>query len=419
MSKSHINVWAEAQKRLDTAASFLNLDQRIHAILREPKRFIEVTLPVTMDNGSVHMFKGYRCQHCDAIGPTKGGIRFHPGVTAEEVKALALWMTLKCAVVGLPYGGAKGGVVCEPQELSESELERVSRAYIRALAQFIGADKDIPAPGVSTNPQVMAWMCDEFNTITGRSEPAMITGKPLSIGGSRGRGEATGRGVAIIAREAARELGLDLAGATVAVQGYGNVGAAAAKFMQQLGCRVVAVSDVHGGIYAPQGLDLAAVDEHVQRTGGVAGTPGTTGLTNRQLLTLPCTILVPAALEDQITAEVAPRLQCRLVVEGANGPTTPAADQILAERKILVVPDILANAGGVTVSYFEWVQNLSNYYWSEEEVNQRLESMLVKAFREVWDMYQDHPVDMRTASYMTALSRIAAAVKAKGWVSQG
>lgn len=419
MKQLSTNVWLEAQKRLDKAAACLGLDPRVHAILREPKRFVEVTMPVNMDDGSVRLFKGYRCQHCDAVGPTKGGIRFHPGVTAEEVKALALWMTFKCAVVGLPYGGAKGGVMCEPQELSASELERLSRAYIRALAQFIGADKDIPAPDVNTNPQVMAWMCDEFSSITGRSEPAVITGKPLSIGGSRGRGEATGRGVAIIAREALRELGLDAAAATVAVQGYGNVGASAAKFLQRLGCRVVAVGDVHGGIYAPQGLDLAAVDEQVRRTGGVAGTPGTSGLTNRELLTLPCTILVPAALEDQITAEVAPQLRCHLVVEGANGPTTPEADQILAQRNILVVPDILANAGGVTVSYFEWVQNLSHYYWSEEEVNKRLESMLVKAFREVWDIHQDHLVDMRTAGYMTALSRIAAAVQVKGWVSRG
>ncbi|SDF64187.1 Glu/Leu/Phe/Val family dehydrogenase [Sporolituus thermophilus] len=414
--KQHLNPLEVAQQQLETAANHLKLDPRIHAILREPKRFFEVSIPVRMDDGSVRVFKGYRSQHCDAIGPTKGGIRFHPDVTPDEVKALSIWMTFKCGVIGLPYGGGKGGVVCNPQELSQDELERLSRGYIRAIAQFVGADKDIPAPDVNTNPQIMAWMVDEYNEIKGHSEPGMITGKPIIIGGSLGRGAATGRGVSIATREAAKKVGLDLKGAKVAVQGYGNVGSHAAKFLHEMGCKIVAVSDVKGGIYAENGLDLAAVDAQLKQTGSVVGTPGTVAVTNKELLELPCDILVPAALENQITAENAANLKCKIVVEGANGPTTPEADKILADRGVLVVPDIFANAGGVTVSYFEWVQNLSNFYWTEEEVNERLERMMVKAFNEIWDMYQKHPVDMRTASYMVSINRIAEAIRAKGWV---
>lgn len=405
-----------AQQQLDAAASYLKLDSRIHNILKEPKRVLEVAIPVKMDDGSVKVFKGYRSQHCDVVGPTKGGIRFHPDVTMDEVKALSIWMTFKCGVVGLPYGGGKGGVVCNPQELSKGELERLSRGYIRAISQFVGADKDIPAPDVNTNPQIIAWMSDEYNNIKGHNEPGMITGKPISIGGSLGRTAATGRGVAFATREAVSKLGMTMANATVAVQGYGNVGSYAAKILAEMGCKIVAVSDVKGGIYNPDGLNVEALDLYLKQTGSVVGFSGTTALTNKELLETKCDILVPCALENQITAENAHKINCKIVTEGANGPTNPEADAILKQRGILVIPDILANAGGVTVSYFEWVQNLSNFYWTEKEVNERLENMMVRAFEDVWEMYKAHDVDMRMAAYMVSINRIAEAAKAKGWV---
>lgn len=413
MSKKQLTALEVVHQQLDMAGSYLKLESSILSILKEPKRVIEVTIPVRMDDGSIRIFKGYRSLHCNDIGPAKGGIRFHPDVTLDEVKALSIWMTFKCGVMGLPYGGGKGGVICNPQELSKGELERLSRGYIRAIAEFVGADKDIPAPDVNTNAQIMAWMIDEFNTIKGHNEPGMITGKPVILGGSLGRAEATGRGVAFATREAAKKAGINLAGAKVVVQGYGNVGSNGARIISQLGCKIIAVSDVHGGIYNENGLDLASVDAQLKETGSIVGTQGTKSVSNQDLLEIPCDILVPAALENQITADNAPRLQCKIVVEAANGPTTPDADKILSERKILVVPDILANAGGVTVSYFEWVQNLSNFYWSEEEVNDRLEKMMVNAFNAIWSMYQQHPVDMRTAAYLVSINRVAQAIKAK------
>lgn len=419
MANAKVNPLEVAHKQLETAANYLHLDERIHAILREPKRVVEVSIPVHMDDGSIQIFKGYRAQHCDAVGPTKGGIRFHQDVTLDEVKALSIWMTFKCGVVGLPYGGAKGGVVVNPQKLSAGELERLSRGYIRAIAPFVGADKDIPAPDVNTNGQIMAWMSDEYNEIKGHSEPGMLTGKPISVGGSLGRTAATGRGVMITTQEVAKKMGIDIKQAKVVVQGFGNVGSNAARLLaQEAGAKVIAVSDVYGGIYREEGLDLAAVDEAVRKYGTVTKTPGVKTITNQELLELPCDILVPAALENQITADNAANIKAKVVVEAANGPTTPDADKILRDRHIVVVPDILANAGGVTVSYFEWVQNLSNFYWSEEEVNTRLRNMMVKAFHEVWQMYQDHQseVDMRTAAYMVSIKRVADAVKAKGWV---
>lgn len=420
MANAKVNPLEVAHKQLDTAANYLHLDKRIHAILREPKRVVEVSIPVHMDDGSIQIFKGYRAQHCDAVGPTKGGIRFHQNVSLDEVKALSIWMTFKCGVVGLPYGGAKGGVIVDPQKLSAGELERLSRGYIRAIAPFVGADKDIPAPDVNTNGQIMAWMSDEYNEIKGHSEPGMLTGKPISVGGSLGRTAATGRGVMITAQEVAKELGIDITKAKVVVQGFGNVGSNAARLLaQEVGAKVVAVSDVYGGIYCEDGLDLAAVDEAVQKYGTVTKTPGVKAISNKELLELPCDILVPAALENQITVDNAADIKAKVVVEAANGPTTPDADKILRDRHIVLVPDILANSGGVTVSYFEWVQNLSNFYWSEEEVNTRLKNMMVKAFHEVWDMYQEHraDVDMRTAAYMVSIKRVADAIKDKGWVS--
>lgn len=417
MSSSNQTALEVAQMQLDAAASYLQLDPRIHSILKEPKRVLEVAIPVKMDDGSIKIFKGYRSQHCDAVGPTKGGIRFHPAVTMDEVKALSIWMTFKCGVIGLPYGGGKGGVVCNPQELSQNELERLSRGYIRAIAQFVGADKDIPAPDVNTNPQIIAWMSDEYNNIKGHNEPGMITGKPISIGGSLGRTAATGRGVAFATREAAGKLGMALENATAVIQGYGNVGSYAARILADMGCKIIAVSDVYGGICNRDGLNLEQLTLHLKETGSVVGFPGTTALTNQELLETKCDILVPCALENQITAANAPAINCRIVTEGANGPTTPEADTLLKKRGILVIPDILANAGGVTVSYFEWVQNLSNFYWTEKEVNERLEALMVRAFAEVWDMYQKHDVDMRMAAYMVSINRIAEAAKAKGWVT--
>lgn len=417
MSSSNQTALEVAQMQLDAAASYLQLDPRIHSILKEPKRVLEVAIPVKMDDGSIKIFKGYRSQHCDAVGPTKGGIRFHPAVTMDEVKALSIWMTFKCGVIGLPYGGGKGGVVCNPQELSQNELERLSRGYIRAIAQFVGADKDIPAPDVNTNPQIIAWMSDEYNNIKGHNEPGMITGKPISIGGSLGRTAATGRGVAFATREAAGKLGMALENATAVIQGYGNVGSYAARILADMGCKIIAVSDVYGGICNRDGLNLEQLALHLKETGSVVGFPGTTALTNQELLETKCDILVPCALENQITAANAPAINCRIVTEGANGPTTPEADTLLKQRGILVIPDILANAGGVTVSYFEWVQNLSNFYWTEKEVNERLEALMVRAFAEVWDMYQKHDVDMRMAAYMVSINRIAEAAKAKGWVT--
>lgn len=415
MEDKILNVFEIAQNQLTEAAKQLNLDKRVYNILKVPKRVIEVAIPVAMDDGSIRVFQGYRSQHCDVMGPTKGGIRFHPNVTMDEIKALSIWMTFKCSVVGLPYGGGKGGVVCNPEQLSAGELERLSRGYIRTIAPFIGADKDIPAPDVNTNPQIMSWMNDEYNTMIGHNEPGMITGKPVIIGGSLGRLSATGRGVAIVARETAKKIGVSLQDTTAVIQGYGNVGSCAAKNLQEMGCKVIAISDVNGGTYNPEGLDLAELDAHLRQQKQMADFAGGAAISNGALLTLPCDILVPCALENQITAANAPEIKCKIVLEGANGPTTPEADKILKKRGILVVPDILANAGGVTVSYFEWVQNLTSFYWSEAEVNKRLEDMLLQAFESVWEMYEDHEVDMRMAAYMVSVNRIAAAAKAKGW----
>lgn len=398
------------------ASDTLGLEPAVYEILKEPLRFLEVSIPVTMDDGSVRVFKGFRSQHNDVLGPAKGGIRFHPDVNPDEVKALSAWMTIKCALLGLPFGGGKGGVIVDPKELSPRELEELSRGYVRAVARFIGADKDVPAPDVYTNPQVMAWMVDEFSRIKQSNEFGVITGKPVAIGGSLGRTEATGRGVVICAKEAARRMGISLQGATVAVQGAGNVGSFAALLAHAEGARVVAMSDSHGGIHQPAGLNPREVLDHKARTGSVQGFPGARPITNEELLELDCDILIPAALENQITLENAPRIRARLVAEAANGPTTPEADEILFDRGIRVVPDVLANAGGVTVSYFEWVQNLYGYYWSEAEVNERLGQMMGRAFGEVWDMHLKQHCSLRNAAYMTAIKRLAEAMRVRGWL---
>ncbi|BDG60796.1 Glu/Leu/Phe/Val family dehydrogenase [Caldinitratiruptor microaerophilus] len=407
----------EAVQRLIRAAcEDLGLPPAVYEYLKEPARVLVVNIPVRMDSGEVRTFTGYRSQHTDVVGPTKGGVRFHPAVTLDEVKALSMWMTMKCAVLGLPYGGAKGGVVCEPRTLSRSELEGLARGYIRAVAGFVGPERDIPAPDVNTNAEIMGWMLDEYSSLRGVVTPALITGKPEVLGGSAGRTGATGRGVVITIREAADRLGLDLRGATAAIQGFGNVGSHTARYLQELGVRVVAISDVRGGVHRRDGIDVEAAIEHTRRYGSVVGLPGTDPIGSDEVLYLPVDILVPAALENQITMANVDQVSARIVCEAANGPTTPEASEALVQRGTFVIPDILANAGGVTVSYFEWVQNLQNFYWPEDEVEARLEDMMVRAFNTVYKVHAQRGVSMRRAAYMVALKRLADAMAARGWL---
>jgi glutamate dehydrogenase (NAD(P)+) len=408
------NPFAVAQQQFNLAADHLHLDAGTRALLGDCTRELTVRFPVRMDDGQVHTFTGYRVQHSVLRGPAKGGIRFHPDVTLDEVKALAMWMTWKCAVVGIPFGGAKGGVICDPQKMSQNEIEHITRRYTSEISILIGPQKDIPAPDVNTNPQVMAWLMDTYSMQAGYSIPPVVTGKPLSIGGSEGRNEATGRGVMIVTLQALEHLGLNPSETTVVVQGYGNVGSNAARALAGQGCRVVAVSDQYGGIYDPTGLDLRAVDAHVRETRSVVGFAGAKAVSNDELLTIPCTILVPAALENQITEFNAPDVAARIVAEGANGPTTPAADRILFDRGIMVIPDILANAGGVTVSYFEWVQGLQSFLWKESEVNDRLRDIMVRSFHEVLQVAQARQVTMRIGAYILAVDKVVRALEVRG-----
>jgi len=406
--------WEMALEQFQRATRYVPLKRGVREFLMYPRRELTVHFPVKMDDGSVRIFTGYRVHHSTVLGPTKGGIRYHPNVTLNEVRALAMWMTWKCAVAGLPYGGAKGGVVCDPKQLSAGELERLTRRYATEISVLMGPESDIPAPDVGTNPQVMAWIMDTYSMHRGYSVPAVVTGKPVSVGGTVGREEATGRGCAIVAREAATMTGLSLEGARVVVQGFGNVGSYAAKLLHEMGARVVALSDSQGGIYRPEGLDPEAVLRHKRQARSVVGFPGTQSVTNAELLELPCDILIPAALEGQIHRENAPRIRARVIVEGANGPTTPEADDILHERGVLVVPDIVANAGGVIVSYFEWVQDLQSFFWDEEEIHRRLERMLVRSFRQVTEVAKVHEVDLRTAALIRAIQRVADALLTLG-----
>ncbi len=407
------NPYEVALEQLDIAAEKLGLNLAIHEILKRPMQVVIVNIPILMDNGHMRVFTGYRVQYNDALGPTKGGIRYHPDLTLDEVIALAAWMTFKTAVVGLPLGGAKGGVRCNPKEMSLSELERLTRGYTRAIAKFIGSNIDVPAPDVYTNEQIMAWIMDEYNEITGQYAPGVVTGKPIDIGGSRGRSEATSRGLVYTVVEAAKHLGIKLEGAKVAVQGYGNVGFHAAKILYELGCKIIAVSNSKGGVYNPEGLDPLEVKEHKGRTGSVISFRGAKNITNKELLELECEILIPAALENQITQENAHSIKAKIIAEGANGPTTPEADKILYERGVFVIPDILANAGGVTVSYFEQVQNQMNYYWTEDEINSKLETVMGNSFKAVLSISHEHEVPMRTAAYVMAVKKIANAIKTR------
>ncbi|MGQ9477441.1 MAG: Glu/Leu/Phe/Val family dehydrogenase [Candidatus Bipolaricaulia bacterium] len=412
-----LNPFKIAQKQLDEAAEILGLDEPTHAMLREPMRELHVLVPVRMDDGQVKVFKGFRVQYNDARGPTKGGIRFHPQETIDTVRALAAWMTWKTAIVDLPYGGGKGGVVCNPKEMSERELEQLARGYIRALGEFIGPEKDIPAPDVYTTPQIMAWMMDEFSKLRGYNTPGVITGKPVPLGGSLGRDDATARGGIYCVREAAKYLGIDLSKASVAVQGYGNAGSFAAILSKKIfGSKIVAVSDSQGGVYSERGLDPYRLLEHKKETGTVADFPNSERITNEELLELEVTVLWPSALENVITKENAGRIKAKIIAEAANGPTTPEADEILHEKGVFVIPDFLCNAGGVTVSYFEWVQNVTGDYWPLEEVHQRLDQKMTKAFQEVIGMYEKKRVHMRLAAYLVAVQRVAEAMKLRGWV---
>ncbi|NOZ55404.1 MAG: Glu/Leu/Phe/Val dehydrogenase [Calditrichaeota bacterium] len=414
---AELNPFKIAQEQLAEAAQALGLDDATHEALRWPMREMTVTLTVRMDDGSVKVFRGYRVQYNDARGPTKGGLRFHPQETLDTVRALAAWMTWKTAVMDLPLGGGKGGVTCNPKEMSPSELERLSRAFIRQVGRIIGPEKDVPAPDVYTTPQIMAWMMDEFSALRGYNAPGVITGKPLPLGGSLGRVDATARGGMYVTREAAKVLGLKTEGATVAIQGFGNAGQFAATLSKELlGMKVVAASDSRGGVYNPKGIDPHALVEHKQRTGSVVDFPGTEPISNEDLLQLKVDLLVPAALENVITDQNADKIQAKIVCELANGPTTPEADKILHDRGVFVLPDFLANAGGVTVSYFEQVQNAYNYYWPLEDVHKRLDQKMTKAFNDVYETHKKHNVHMRLAAYMVAVARVAEAMKLRGWV---
>jgi len=407
------NPWEMALKQLDDAARQIDLDPDIHVVLSKPRRVLQVSIPTKMDDGTIKIFDGFRVQHNMTRGPCKGGIRYHPDVTLDEVKAMAMWMTWKTAVVNIPYGGAKGGVVCNPREMSPGEIERMTRRYASGILPIIGPERDIPAPDVNTTPQVMAWIMDTYSVNKGYSVPGVVTGKPISIGGSKGRNEATGRGCVFVVLAAARRYGLSRT-PTAVVQGYGKVGSVAARLLEGCGFRVIAVSDVYGGIINHKGLDTVAVAEHVNRTGAVAGFPGSAEITNAELLATECDLLVPAAMENQITAHNANDIKAKLIAEAANGPTTPDGDEILASRGITIIPDILANAGGVTVSYFEWVQSLQAYFWSERQVNLELRDVMQRAYQDVQTFADRQKCTLRQAAMALAVERVAEATAIRG-----
>jgi glutamate dehydrogenase (NAD(P)+) len=409
-----VNPYQVAVSQFDEAADRLGLSQAMRAILRKPKRELIVNFPVRMDNGDVEMYTGYRVQHNINRGPAKGGIRFSPEVSLDEVRALAMWMTWKCAVVNIPFGGAKGGVLCDPHKLSRAELERLSRRYATEISILIGPNSDIPAPDMNTNPQIMGWMMDTFSMHQGYSVPAVITGKPLAIGGSEGRLEATARGVQFVARDTMIDLGMKPEDCKVVIQGFGNVGSISARLLHELGCKVVGLSDIKGGVYNSHGIDVHHALHYSKEHGTLRGLSNTETVTNSELLTLPCDVLVPAALENQLTGRNADQVKARLIIEAANGPTTPEADLILNERGVTIVPDILANAGGVTVSYFEWVQDLQRFFWAEHEINNRLETIMTRAYRAVRDKALQQETNLRMGAYLLAVTRVAEATEIRG-----
>ncbi|HKR10999.1 MAG TPA: Glu/Leu/Phe/Val dehydrogenase, partial [Pyrinomonadaceae bacterium] len=400
--------------RFDRAAQLLNLDPDLYAVLRVPNRELKVYIPTRMDSGRIQVFEGYRVQHNIARGPAKGGIRYHPDVTLDEVRALAAWMTWKCAVVNVPFGGAKGGIICDPQQMSTGELERMTRRYAAELLDFIGPEKDVPAPDMNTNEQTMAWIMDTYSMHARHTVTAVVTGKPIALGGSSGRREATGRGILFVVNEAIKRFKMTPAETRVVVQGSGNVGGIGAQLMHEQGYKVVAISDIHGGIYNPKGIHIPEALEYLRTTRSFEGYEGVEFVNNQELLELECDVLVPAATENQISSHNADRLKCKVLAEGANGPTTAAADQILHQKGIFVVPDILANAGGVTVSYFEWVQDRQGYFWREDVVNERLRDKMVASFNDLCRYADAHAVDTRTAAYMLAIDRVAYDTRMRG-----
>ncbi|BDH62698.1 glutamate dehydrogenase [Lysinibacillus sp. PLM2] len=411
----NLNLLTSTQEVIKDALNKLGYDEAMYDLLKEPLRMLHVRIPVKMDDGTTKVFTAYRAQHNDAVGPTKGGVRFHPMVNEDEVKALSMWMTLKCGIVDLPYGGGKGGIICDPRQMSMGELERLSRGYVRAISQIVGPTKDIPAPDVFTNAQIMAWMMDEYSRMDEFNSPGFITGKPLVLGGSQGRDRATAQGVTIVIQEAAKKRDIDIQGARVVIQGFGNAGSFLAKFMSDLGAKVIGISDAYGALHDPDGLDIDYLLDRRDSFGTVTTLFENT-ITNQELLELDCDILVPAAIENQITAENAHDIKAKIVVEAANGPTTAEATKILAERGILLVPDVLASAGGVTVSYFEWVQNNQGYYWTEEEVQEKLYQKMVSAFENVYTTATTRNINMRLAAYMVGVRRTAEASRFRGWV---
>ncbi|MCF6139375.1 Glu/Leu/Phe/Val dehydrogenase [Alkalihalobacillus berkeleyi] len=410
------NPYHIAQRLIERATETLELQEGVYDILKKPKRVMKVSIPVRRDNGDVVNYTGIRAQHTDILGPTKGGVRFHPGVNEDEVIALSMWMSLKTAIVGIPFGGGKGGIIVNPEELSEREIEELSRGFIRELEPIMGPEKDIPAPDVNTNPKIMGWMLDEFDRLRGHNVPGFITGKPLIIGGSEGRVEATGRGVVITIREAAKRLDYDLNKMTAVIQGFGNVGSNAAKYLEESGVKVIGITDAKGGVYNENGLDIASLIEYAKETKTVKGFPGSEDLSNDDLFSLECDILIPAALENQITGDNANQIKAKIVAEAANGPTTPQGNKLLEDNGVFVIPDILCNAGGVTVSYFEWVQNAMHYSWKEKEVAEKLEEKMVDAFKAVYDMRDAKKVKMREAAYLVGVGRLAKAMIARGWI---
>ncbi|KWW16114.1 MULTISPECIES: Glu/Leu/Phe/Val dehydrogenase [Bacillaceae] len=413
--KETASLLESTQVVIKEALGKLGYSEEVFELLKEPLRMLTVRIPIKMDDNTTKIFTGYRAQHNDAVGPTKGGIRFHPEVDEEEVKALSMWMSLKCGIVNLPYGGGKGGIICDPRQMSIGELERLSRGYVRAISQIVGPTKDIPAPDVYTNSQIMAWMMDEYSRIREHDSPGFITGKPLVLGGSHGREKATAQGVTICIEEAAKRKGIELKGARIIVQGFGNAGSFLAKFMHDAGAKVIGISDAYGAIYNPDGLDINYLLDKRDSFGTVT-TLFENKITNQELLEQDCDILVPAAISNQITKENAHLIKAQIVVEAANGPTTLEATKILTERNVLLVPDVLASSGGVTVSYFEWVQNNQGYYWEDEEVQRKLKDLLVNSFNQVYEMSETRKVNMRLAAYMVGVRKMAEASIFRGWV---
>jgi glutamate dehydrogenase (NAD(P)+) len=412
--REDLNPYRIAQLQFDMAAEFLKLDAGLRQILRTPRRVMEVAIPVKLDNGQLKVFTGYRVQHNVARGPAKGGVRFHPNLSLDEVRALASWMTWKTATVNIPYGGAKGGIICEPKRMSRGELERMTRRYTAEILPILGPDRDIPAPDVYTDAQTMVWIMDTYNALSGNPSPACVTGKPVSLGGSEGRADATGRGCMIVIEEACKVKKISLRGASVAIQGFGNVGSTAARILADKKAKIIALSDSRGGVHNPRGIDPLKALRYKDRAGTVVGMPGASRISNEELLTLKCDILIPAALENVVTLHNADQIKARIVAEAANGPTTPHADEVLAKKGILVLPDILTNAGGVTVSYFEWMQNLQGAIWPEAEVNQKLEFIMRRAFNDVYNTMRKHHTHPRASAYLLAVGRVADATVSRG-----